>query len=66
MGLRLTEGIDKSRFESRTGTNLDNAIHADIKQAAIEADYLTETDTCLTATPTGRRLLDALLARLVV
>ena len=66
MGLRLAEGIDKSRFESRTGTNLDNAIHADIKQAAIEADYLTETDTCLTATPTGRRLLDALLARLVV
>ena len=66
MGLRLSEGIDKSRFEARTNTNLNDAIDTGIKQAAIAEDYLIETTTHLIATPTGRRVLDALLARLVL
>jgi oxygen-independent coproporphyrinogen-3 oxidase len=66
MGLRLSEGIDKSRFEARTNTNLNDAIDTGIKQAAIAENYLIETETHLIATQTGRRLLDALLARLVL
>jgi coproporphyrinogen III oxidase-like Fe-S oxidoreductase len=65
MGLRLTEGIDKHWFRLRTGTALDAAVDLSILEAAIEAGYLVNSPERLAATASGRRLLDALLPRLV-
>jgi oxygen-independent coproporphyrinogen-3 oxidase len=65
MGLRLAEGIELHRFETRTGIPMRDAVDANILDAAQEAGYLTLSATHLTATADGRRRLDALLARLV-
>ncbi|MCX7382105.1 MAG: radical SAM family heme chaperone HemW [Alphaproteobacteria bacterium] len=65
MGLRLTEGIDPTRFAARTGIQLATAIDADILARAIDADYLISTPNRLAATAEGRKRLDALLAALV-
>ena len=65
MGLRLTEGIDTARFAARTGVAILDAVEADILEQAIDAGYLTHTDTHLTATSEGRLRLDALLGALV-
>jgi oxygen-independent coproporphyrinogen-3 oxidase len=65
MGLRLTEGIDLSRFAARTGMPLIEAVDDATLQAAIEAGYLALSDTGLQTLPEGRLRLDALLARLV-
>ena len=64
MGLRLTEGISRSRFAARTGLNLEDAVDPMILQAAIEEGYLTSTATHLVATSEGRKRLDALLPAL--
>jgi oxygen-independent coproporphyrinogen-3 oxidase len=66
MGLRLAEGIDRSRFHQRTGQTLAASVHQDILDYATSEGYLTQTDTHLQATPAGRQRLDALLGRLVV
>ena len=66
MGLRLTEGIDETRFAARTGMSLDNAIDQETLRHAIEEGYLTRTNNRLTALPEGRLRLDALLAALVL
>ena len=65
MGLRLTEGINAARFAARTGCALPDAIDPDILAQALDAGYLTMTDTTLAATPEGRKRLDSLLAALV-
>ena len=65
MGLRLTEGIGKQAFRARTGVALADAVDARILAACIEEGYLVDTDACLRATERGRRLLDAVLPRLV-
>ncbi|OYV38512.1 MAG: coproporphyrinogen III oxidase [Rhodospirillales bacterium 20-64-7] len=64
MGLRLAEGISLQRFQARTGIALLDAVEPDILQSSIEAGYLTLDDTCLIATPEGRKRLDALLPAL--
>jgi oxygen-independent coproporphyrinogen-3 oxidase len=64
MGLRLSEGIDAARFAARTGVALDDAIDPDTMARAIEAGYLAREGTRLSATPEGRKRLDALLAAL--
>ncbi len=66
MGLRLAEGIDVCRFRRRTGVALGAALDPVILQASVEEGYLVSTDERLVATAAGRRLLDALLPRLVV
>ena len=66
MGLRLAEGIDATHFETRTGIPLHTAIDQDTLAQAIEANYLTQTPTHLTATLEGRLRLDALLAALIL
>ncbi len=66
MGLRLTEGIDRVWFERRCGVALDDAVDQAILGAAVEAGYLVNSKTHLRATCSGRLVLDALLARLVV
>ncbi len=66
MGLRLTEGVDAARFAARTGMSMQAALDPDIRQACIEAGYLTHENGVLAATASGRNLLDALLPRLVL
>ncbi len=66
MGLRLAEGIDADRFARRTGMELGAALDPVILQASIEAGYVALGNGRLVATAAGRRLLDALLPRLVV
>jgi putative oxygen-independent coproporphyrinogen III oxidase len=65
MGLRLSEGIDASRFAARTGVALAEAVEADVLEQAIEEGYLTFADGRLAATAEGRLRLDALLPALV-
>ncbi len=64
MGLRLSEGILRQRFEARTGVALLDAVEPDILEAAIAAGYLELTETRLMATAAGRQRLDALLPEL--
>ncbi len=66
MGLRLTEGIDESRFAARTGMALAEALDADTLELALAEGYLTRRSGRLAATAEGRKRLDALLGRLVV
>jgi oxygen-independent coproporphyrinogen-3 oxidase len=66
MGLRLTEGVSLEIFAGRTGTQLLDAVDADILQTAIAEDYLALTGTHLIALPEGRKRLDALLPALVL
>ena len=65
MGLRLTEGIDPTRFHQRTGVMLTDAVDTDILTQAIDAGYLRHTADGLAATVEGRLRLDTLLAALV-
>jgi oxygen-independent coproporphyrinogen-3 oxidase len=64
MGLRLSEGIDRSEFEGRTTIALDDAVDAETLAACLDAGYL-ENGQRLRATPEGLRRLDAILPRLV-
>jgi oxygen-independent coproporphyrinogen-3 oxidase len=66
MGLRLAEGIDIAHFETRTGVKMADALDAETLSAAQEENYLMLTPATLRATPAGRRVLDALLPRLLV
>jgi oxygen-independent coproporphyrinogen-3 oxidase len=66
MGLRLAEGVPEDRFLARTGRDLASAIDASAARHAAEAGFITWHDGRLTATPEGRRRLDALLPYLVV
>jgi oxygen-independent coproporphyrinogen-3 oxidase len=66
MGLRLAEGISLPHFFSRTGISLPDAIDHQILTRCLEENYLTLTPTTLTATPEGRKRLDALLPALVL
>jgi oxygen-independent coproporphyrinogen-3 oxidase len=66
MGLRLAEGIELARFETRTGRTLAQSVDAGVLEDCIEAEYLTLTPQRLVATKAGRLRLDALLAALVV
>ena len=62
MGLRLTEGIQWSRFAQRTGHSLDQALDQSSLEHALAEGYLEWRADALVATPAGRLRLDALLA----
>ena len=64
MGLRLTEGIDAARFAARTGRTLEAATDAATLDRAVAEGYLVRAGGRLSATPEGRKRLDALLAAL--
>ena len=66
MGLRLAEGIDLKWFARRTGMALKDAVDDGILDACMEAGYIVATDMRLSATPSGRRLLNTMLPRLVI
>ncbi len=65
MGLRLSEGVEATRFVQRTGMALNDAIDPDIRDRAVAEGYLHRDDSRLRATPAGRLRLDALLAALL-
>ena len=65
MGLRLTEGIDATRFAARTGMALRDAVDAAVLDQAVAESYLAWQAGRLVALPAGRLRLDALLAALV-
>lgn len=64
MGLRLSEGIALSGFESRVGLRLWDAVDPEVLRRALEENYLRRTATHLVATAEGRKRLDALLPEL--
>ena len=66
MGLRLTEGIDLTRFETRTGRSVAQAVDAEILDRCLDEAYLTLDEGRLVATREGRIRLDCLLAALVL
>jgi oxygen-independent coproporphyrinogen-3 oxidase len=65
MGLRLTEGIDATRFAARTGVALADAVDAEVLEQALAEGYLHWQAGRLCALPAGRLRLDALLAAMV-
>ncbi|WP_158928192.1 radical SAM family heme chaperone HemW [Acidisphaera sp. S103] len=65
MGLRLAEGIELGRFETRTGRTLAQSVDVGVLGRCIEEGYLTLTPERLVATREGRIRLDSLLAALV-
>ncbi|WP_119418664.1 radical SAM family heme chaperone HemW [Desertibaculum subflavum] len=65
MGLRLSEGIDKARFRAATGVELQQAIDRDNLRRLIDGGFVEDDATRIVATPAGRRVLDAVLARLM-
>ena len=65
MGMRLTEGIEPTRFAARTGVALEDALDAAVLRQAIDEDYLIWRDARLVATAAGRLRLDALLAAIL-
>ncbi len=66
MGLRLTEGIELKRFETRTERTLEQSVDQAILDRCTEEGYLTLTQQRLVATREGLIRLDSLLAALVV
>jgi oxygen-independent coproporphyrinogen-3 oxidase len=65
MGLRLAEGIDRTRFAALTGLDPVEALGAARLEPLIAAGHL-ELDACrLVATSNGRQRLNAVLQRLV-
>ena len=58
MGLRLGEGIDKLRYEALAGQRLDTAYLSSLEDLGL----LLSDGARLTATPSGRRVLNALIA----
>ena len=65
MGLRLTEGIDVTRFAARTGRTIAQSVDPGILRQCIQEGYIQQTHDRLIATREGRIRLDALLAALV-
>jgi oxygen-independent coproporphyrinogen-3 oxidase len=62
MNLRLAEGLDLAAYEMRWGTKLDAA-----KIAAMTGQgFLIHDNATLTATPSGRLLLNRVIEELLV
>lgn len=66
MGLRLSEGVDESRFESRCGMPIARALDSEILNMAINEGYVRREHQKLFATLEGRKRLDALLSAILV
>ena len=66
MGLRLTEGIEAKRFRAETGVALDAILDRQRLPRLVEGGFVMSDGAGLRATPHGRRVLNALLAQLLV
>jgi putative oxygen-independent coproporphyrinogen III oxidase len=65
MGLRLVEGIERSRFRALTGRDPLDAVDQRALTSLIEGGFLALDERRLRATDAGRQRLDAVLARLL-
>lgn len=65
MGLRLTRGIERTRFRALAGIEPEAAVNATALAMLIEAGFLVSDAAGLRATPEGRLRLNAVLARLL-
>jgi oxygen-independent coproporphyrinogen-3 oxidase len=65
MGLRLAEGIDPMRIETRSGLAFVETIDPAMLAACLDEGYLEWQGPRLVATPEGRVRLDALLPALL-
>ncbi|MEL0105496.1 MAG: radical SAM family heme chaperone HemW [Rhodospirillaceae bacterium] len=65
MGLRLREGINRKRFESRFGSKLETTFDSHALSSLIEEDYLVCDKRALKATAKGRQCLNAVLEKLL-
>ena len=65
MGLRLADGVDLKRFGAGALAPIAAVVAADELEALVEAGFLDRRDGRLAATARGRRLLNAILRRLL-
>ncbi len=66
MGLRLTEGLDAAAFARRTGMALGDAIDQGALARLCEGGFIEQDERGVRATPAGRRVLNAVIAALVI
>ncbi len=66
MGLRLMEGIDKARFVANAGQSLDNTINTEQLSDLLAGGFLVDDQTILRATARGQRVLNAVIAALLL
>ena len=64
MGLRLAEGVSRSRLEEMAGRTVDGLFGAALDRL-VEGGFLTLDDQRLTATAAGRQRLNGVLAALI-
>ena len=65
MGLRLSEGIPRERFQERLGLEIEEALDPERIAPLVDAGFLALEDTRLAATAAGRQRLNAVLASLL-
>ncbi len=66
MGLRLAEGVNRTRFRRLFGCPLEKAVEAAALARLIDAGFLVLDDESLRATAAGRARLNAVLAALLL
>ncbi len=66
MGLRLMEGIDKARFAANAGQSLEETIDAEQRGDLVAGGFLVDDQTSLRATAQGQRVLNAVIAALLL
>jgi len=64
MGLRIKEGINKTRFQKQCGLSLDQVINREALKNLKQNNLLTEDSNSLQATPKGFLLLNKLIEEL--
>jgi coproporphyrinogen III oxidase-like Fe-S oxidoreductase len=65
MGLRLAEGVWKTRIEEETGAPLERWVDSSALDRLVEGGFLTLDDERIVATTAGRQRLDSVLAALL-
>lgn len=65
MGLRLTEGIDLARIETRSGLARDAFVDADALARLAGQGLIVQNDERLAVTDDGILLLDSILSEVV-
>lgn len=66
MGLRLTAGIDTARFHAASGRPLATMLDSKGLSRMVEGGFVTWDGTTLAATASGRKLLNSVLAAVLV
>lgn len=66
VGLRLAEGVDKTRFARLAGRPLADLLDPEAVKTLVAEGFLSETSDRLSATPKGRLALNAVLRELLI